>query len=134
VTTATLALALALVVGRSTPVWAALLLLGAIYAVPEGDPAIPAPIYGGGLLLIAEFAFWSLDERAPGRVERGTAAPRLNGILATVATGIAAGAFVLLAAESDVARSPAKTAAGAGAILACIAVLAMLTRSRDTRS
>lgn len=99
--------------------------------VPEGDRAIPAPIYGGALLLIAELAFWSLDELGPGRVEPATATPRLIGILAVVATGVAAGALVLLASESEVARSPARTAAGVGAILACIAVLAALARARD---
>lgn len=106
-------------------------MLGTIYVVPEGDRTTPAPIYGGVLLLIAELAFWSLDERAPGRVEPGTAMPRVIGILAVVATGVAAGALVLLASESDVARSPARTAAGVGAILACVAVLAVLARSRN---
>ena len=83
------------------------------------------------LLLIAELAYWSLDERAAGRIEPGTTTPRLLGILAVVATGIAAAALVLLASESDVARSPARTAAGFGAILACVAVLGTLTRSRN---
>ena len=130
-TTAPLLLSLALLAGRAAPVAAALLLLGAIYVVPEGDRAIPAPIYGGALLLIAELAFWSFDERLPGRVEPGTATPRLLAILGVVVTGVAAGALVLLASESDVARSPARTAAGVGAILACIAVLTALARARN---
>jgi hypothetical protein len=79
-TTAPLLLSLARLAGRAAPVSVALLLLGAIYVVPEGDRAIPAPIYGGALLLIAELAFWSLDERLPGRVEPGTATPRLLAI------------------------------------------------------
>jgi hypothetical protein len=120
----------ALVARRAAAVSVALLLLGTMFVVPEGDRAIPAPIYGGALLLIAELAFWSLDERAPGRVERGTGMPRLIGILAVVATAVAAGALVLLASESEVARSPARTATGIGAILACIAVLAALARAR----
>ena len=45
-----------------------------------------------------------------------------------VAVGIAAGALVLLASETDVARSTGRTAAGLCAILACIAVLAALAR------
>jgi hypothetical protein len=130
-TTAPLLLSLAFLAGRAAPVAAALLLLGAIYVVPEGDRAIPAPIYGGALLLIAELAFWSFDERLPGRVEPGTATPRLLAILGVVVTGVAAGALVLLASESDVARSPARTAAGVGAILACIAVLTALARARN---
>jgi hypothetical protein len=130
-TTAPLLLSLALLAGRPAPVSVALLLLGAIYVVPEGDRAIPAPIYGGALLLIAELAFWSLDEHLPGRVEPGTAMPRLLAILGVVLIGVAAAALVLLASESDVARSPVRTAAGVGAILACIAVLTVLARSRN---
>jgi hypothetical protein len=125
---ATLLLSLALVSGRVTPISVALLLLGAIYVIPEGDRATPAPIYGGALLLTAELAFWSLDERAPGRVEPGTGTTRLVGVLVVMATGVAASALVLLASEADVARSPAGTAAGVGAILACVAVLTALAR------
>ena len=130
-TAAPLVRSLALLAGRAAPVSVALLLLGAIYVVPDGERAIPAPIYGGALLLIAELAFWSLDERLPGRVEPGTATPRLLAILLVVVTSVAAGALVLLASGSDVARSPARTAAGVGAILACIAVLTALARSRN---
>ena len=122
-------LAIALFAGRSWPVCLVLVLLGAIYVLPEGDRAIPAPIYAGALLLIAELAYWSLAERAAGRIEPGTATPRLLGILAVVATGVAGAALVSLASESDVARSPARTAAGVGAILACVAVLGALSRS-----
>jgi hypothetical protein len=124
----------ALLARRATAVSVALLLLATMYVVPEGDRAIPAPIYGGALLLIAELAFWSLDERAPGRVEPGTGMPRLIGILALVATAVGAGALVLLASESEVARSPARTATGIGAILACIAVLAALARARTAHA
>ena len=122
-------LAIALFAGRSWPVGLVLVLLGAIYVVPEGDRAIPAPIYAGALLLIAELAYWSLGERTAGRIEPGTATPRLLGILAVVATGVAGAALVSLASGSDVARSPARTAAGVGAILACVAILGALARS-----
>jgi hypothetical protein len=128
---ATLLLPLALVTGRSTPISIALVLLGAIYIVPEGDRAVPAPMYAGALLLIAELAFWSLDERTPGRVEPGTGTPRLLGVLGVGATGVAASALVLLASEGDLARSPARTAAGVGAVLACVAILTALARSRS---
>jgi hypothetical protein len=128
-----LGLALALLAGRIAPLSVALLLLGAIYVVPDGDRALPAPVYAGLLLLIAELAFWSLDERAPGRVEPGTATPRLLAILGVAAIGVAAGTLVLLAAEPDVPRSPARTAAGVAAILATVAVLAALARAADDR-
>ena len=127
-------LAIALFAGRSWPVCLVLVLLGAIYVVPEGDRAIPAPIYAGALLLIAELAYWSVGDRAAGRIEPGTAPPRLLGILAVVITGVAAATLVLLASDSDVARSPARTAAAVGAILACVAVLGALARSPHPRS
>ena len=55
------------------------------------------------------------------------------GILAVTATGVAAGALVLLASEIDTTRSPAATAAGLAAILGCVAVLAVLVRLRQPR-
>jgi hypothetical protein len=128
-TGATLLLVLALAAGRVAPILLALALLGAIYVVPDGDRATPAPIFAGSLLLIAELAFWSLDERTPGHLEPGTSTPRLLGILAVVVAATAASTLVMLAAEIDMARSPAGTAAGVGAILACVALLAALARS-----
>ena len=130
---ATLLLSLALLAGRAWPVGLVLVLLGTIYVIPEGDRAIPAPIYAGALLLIAELAYWSVGDRAAGRIEPGTAPPRLLGILAVVITGVAAATLVLLASDSDVARSPARTAAAVGAILACVAILGVLARSPHPR-
>jgi hypothetical protein len=122
---------LALTAGRSAAIPFALLLLGAIYVIPDDDRAIAAPIYGGCLLLSAELAYWSLDERVRGRVHPGVAARRLLAILAVTAAAIPAGALVLLAAEADLARSPALTAAGAAAIVACLGLLAALARLRN---
>jgi hypothetical protein len=129
-TAATVLVWLALSTGRSAPIPFALVLLGAIYAIPSGDQAIPAPIYGSGLLVTAELAYWSLDERVRQRVEAGVVMPRLLAILAVAAAAIPASALVLLAAEADVARSPAITAAGAAAAVACIGVLAALAHPR----
>jgi hypothetical protein len=128
---ATLLLSLALAAARSTPIPFALLLLGAMYAIPEGERAIAAPIYGGALLLTAELAYWSLDERLRQRVQAGVFAPRLLGILAVSAAAIPASALALLVAEADVARSPATTAAGAAAVVACVALLTALARVRS---
>jgi hypothetical protein len=127
---ATFLLSLGLTVGRSAAIPFALVLLGAIYVIPHGDRAIAAPIYGAGLLLTAELAYWSLDERIRGRVHPGVAAPRLLAILAVTGAAIAAGALVLIAAEADLGRSPALTAAGAAAIVACIGLLTTLARLR----
>jgi hypothetical protein len=125
---ATLLLSIALGAARFAPIPFALLLLAAIYAIPDGERAIAAPIYGSALLLTAELAYWSLDERVHHRVEPGAFTPRLLAVLAVGAGAIPASALVLLAAEADVTRSPAITAAGAAAIVACVALLAALAR------
>jgi hypothetical protein len=131
---ATVLLSLALAAARSAPIPFALLLLGAIYAIPEGERAITAPIYGSALLLTAELAYWSLDERVRQRVQGGVFAPRLLAILAVSAAAIPPSALVLIAAEADVARSPALTAAAAAAIVACVALLTALARVRSGES
>lgn len=128
---AILLLLVALTAGRTAPIPFALLLLGAIYAIPDGDRAIAAPIYGAGLLLTAELAYWSLDERVRRRVQAGVATPRLLAILAVAAATIPSGALVLIAAEADVSRSPVLTATGAAAIVACIGLLTALARVRS---
>ncbi len=125
----TVILAAALAAGHVTPAFVAVLLLGAIYLIPEGDRALPAPIYAGTLLLTAELALWSLDERERAHVEPGTGMPRLRGILVVAAVGVPAAWLVQLASEADIVRSPAWTAAGAAAILACVAILTALARS-----
>ena len=130
---AILLLSLALTAGRSAPIPFALLLLGAIYAIPHGDRAIAAPIYGSALLLTAELAYWSLDERVRQRVQADVVTPRLLAILAVTAAAIPASALVLIAAEADVARSPALTAAGAAAIVASVGLLTALARRPQRR-
>jgi hypothetical protein len=131
---ATSLLSLALAAARSAPIPFALLLLGAIYAIPHGDRTIAAPIYSSALLLTAELAYWSLDERVHQRAQADVVTPRLLAILAVSAAAIPASALVLIAAEADVPRSPAITAAGAAAIVACIALLTALARLRSGES
>jgi hypothetical protein len=128
---ATVLLALALAAARPAPIPIALLLLVAIYASPDGGGAIAAPIYASGLLLTAELAYWSLDERDRLRAQAGVFTPRLLAILAVAAAAIPPSALVMLVAEADVARSPATTGAGAAAAVACIALLTALARARD---
>jgi hypothetical protein len=131
---ATLLLSLALAAARSVPIPFALLLLGAIYTMPDGERAIAAPIYGSALLLTAELAYWSLDERVRHRVHAGAFMPRLVAILAVSAAAIPPSALALIAAEADVTRSPAITAAGAAAVIGCLALLAALARVRTDES
>jgi hypothetical protein len=114
---------------RSEAIPIALLLLGALHVISTGDGSIGTVIYGSGLLLTAELAYWSVDEHGR-RVQPGLFAPRLLAILAVVAAAIPASLLVLAAAAIDIPRSETSTAAGATAIVACVALLAAMARRR----
>jgi hypothetical protein len=126
---AVLLLALALGTGRSAPIPFALLLLGAVYVIPEGERAIPAPLYGPGLLLCAELAYWSLEWRLVQRVHGDVVTPRLLAVIGVAAASVPTGTLVLLAGESGLGRSAALTAAAALAIVAGAGLLVLLARS-----
>ena len=123
-------LGLGLSTRRSEAIPIALLLLGALHVISDGDRSIGTVIYGSGLLLTAELAYWSIDEHGRRPVEPGVFAPRLLAILAVVAAAIPASVLVHVAADIDISRSPASTAAGATAIVACVALLAAMARRR----
>jgi hypothetical protein len=123
-------LGLGLFARRSEAIPIALLLLGALHVIPDGDRSIRTVIYGSCLLLTAELAYWSIDEHGHRPVQPTVFAPRLLTILAAVAAAIPASALVQLAADIDIPRSQASTAAGATAIAACIALLAAMARRR----
>jgi hypothetical protein len=125
----------ALAAAHSAPIPIALLLLGAVYAIPDDDRAAAAPIFASALLLTAELAYWSLDERLCVRLHAGVLMPRLLAILALAAAAIPASTLVLVTAEAGVGRSAATTAAGGAAIVACIALLTSMIRpgARSTR-
>jgi hypothetical protein len=116
---------------RTAMVPSALVLLGAVFAIPEGGHGVWTPLYGAGLLLCAELAYWSLESRVDQRVHGDVVTPRLAAILLVTALSVAAGAVVLLAAEADVGRSPATTAAAALAIVASAGLLVLLTAGRQ---
>ena len=127
---AILFLGLGLSTRRSGAIPIALLLLGALHVISDGDQSIGTVIDGGCLLLVAELAYWSIDEHGRRPVEPGVFAPRLLAILAVVTVAIPASLLVHLAADTDIPRSPTSTAAGATAIVACVALLAAMARGR----
>lgn len=127
---AILFLGLGLSTRRSEAILIALLLLGALHVNQVGDRSIGTVIYGSCLLLTAELAYLSIDEHGHRPVQPGVFAPRLLAILAVVAAAIPACVLVHLVAAIDIPRSHASTAAGATAIVACVALLAAIARRR----
>jgi len=127
---AILLLGLGLSMRRPAAIPSALLVLGALHVIPHGGLSIGTVIYGSGLLLTGELAYWSIDEHGRRPVEPEVFVPRLLAILVVVGAGIPASLAVYLAAGVDVSRSTASTAAGATAIVACVALLAAMARRR----
>jgi hypothetical protein len=131
---AILLLALGLSTRRSAAIPGVVLLLGASHVIADGGRSLDTVVYGSGLLLTAELAYWSIDEHGRRPVEPGVFAPRLLAILAVVAVGIPASLVVYVAADVDITRSTASTAAGATAIVACLVLLAAMARRRVNSS
>jgi hypothetical protein len=119
---AVLLLAAAVVFARWWPVPLALVNFGLLYAL--SDTGLPAPLVGGALLLAAELASWSIDERIRIRTEPGVLAARARAIGWVVAAGTAASAVVLAVAEIGASRSTLFTLVGALAAVGCLRLLA----------
>jgi hypothetical protein len=107
-----LALTAAIVLGWSPFVPLSLGLLGAAYAtrLALDDPSLDtgAPLFGAGLLLTAELAYWSLEERDGAVAEPGEQLRRLALVVGLALGALAAGAGLL--AIADVAAAAAAAA------------------------
>lgn len=132
---AALVLALGLVLGRPRLVSLALVLLGGLYALYLGVDHPPldvsAPAFAAGLLVAAELAYWSLDERAHVPVDRGEALRR-TGVVAALGVGaLVLGAALLALADAARTRGLAVDLVGAAAAVALLLSLAALARRRE---
>jgi fucose 4-O-acetylase-like acetyltransferase len=127
------ALGVAVALGWSVLVPASLVIVSGVYAVQltvddAGLDASVAP-FAAGLYLTAEFAYWSLEERAmlngdPGEGLRRLAIVAMLGITAFVVA-------VVLVALADVVRARGLALDLLGAAAAASALLAVLLAARD---
>jgi len=103
-------------------------LLGAQQAVwlARGPDALDAwtPLYAGAFLLVAELAWWSLEQRVPAWAERGMALRRLVTVLFACTGGCVIAALVVIAAGL-----PIHELAGVLAATAALAVVAAVART-----
>ncbi len=129
---ALLALVAALVLGWSVLIPLALGLLGAAYATHLGldDPSLDAtaPLFGAGLLLTAELAYWSLEERARVVSEPGEPLRRLGLLLVLAIVALGAGAGLLAVADLARAGGLALDLLGAAAAAAALFVFVVVAR------
>jgi hypothetical protein len=132
-------LALALLLGGLALRWSAALavgvaLLGAQQAVrlALGPDSLDSwtPLFAGGLLLVAELAWWSLEPRVPAWSQPGLAARRVGTVLLACAGACVVSAVVLVAAGVPLSGGFGLELAGVVAATGALAVVAWLARSR----
>ena len=123
-------MSVALLTARTAPIPLALALLMGLYVLPEGERAVWAPLFGVGLLLCSELAYWSLESGVAQRVYGDVVTPRLVAVAGVAGASLPAAALVMLAAEADVGRSPAVTAVAALALAGCAGLLFALVTAR----
>lgn len=132
---ALLALVGAIVLGWSSLVSVSLLLLGAAYAthLAADDPALDvrAPLVAAGLLVTAELAYWSLEEREEIRAERGESLRHLGVVTLLALGGLVAGSALLAVADLARADGLAIDLLGAAAAAGALLVVVLYARRTD---
>jgi len=132
---AIVALVAALVLGWSSLVPAALLLLGGMYgaelAIDDAPLDAATPLVAAGLLVTAELGYWAIEEREPVRADPGEGLRRVA-FVAVVGLGALLVASLLLALV-DVVRAGglAIDLIGAAAAAAALLAVVVFTRRRD---
>jgi hypothetical protein len=87
-----------------------------------------APIYGAGLLLVAELAYWSIERRVPGPPREGLIFRRATLVVAACVAAGGVGGLILAMAELSVRGGLWLEALGVAAAVGSIALLARLAR------
>jgi hypothetical protein len=88
------------------------------------------PLYGAGLLLAAELAWWSIEPRVPSWSQHGMAFRRAGMVTAACAAGSVLSALVVLAAGAPLHGGVGLELVGVVAATACLGVVAAVARSR----
>jgi hypothetical protein len=125
-------LAASLVFGWARLVPLSLGLLGAAYALylSVDDPPLDAaaPAFAAGLLVTAELAYWSLEERDPVRAERGETLRRIAVVAAEGVVALVLGGGLLALADAARTQGLAIDLLGAAAAAAALLSLARAAR------
>jgi hypothetical protein len=86
------------------------------------------PVYAAGLLLTAELAWWSIEQRVPAWSQPGVVLRRIAVIVGLCAAGAALAAMIVVAAGSPLEGGVALELVGVVAAVAALAVVAVLAR------
>jgi hypothetical protein len=132
------ALVLALVSGWSALVPLSLALAGAAYGVQLALDDAPldagAPLVAAGLLVAAELAYWSLEERDRVPGDPGQGLRRVAFVAASGVGALLVGALLLALVDSVHARGLALDVAGAFAAAAALTVILLAASGRGRSS
>ena len=124
----------AIVLGWSSVVPAALVLLGGAYAVHLAldDPALDtrAPLLAAVLLLAAELAYWSLEESQKVRTEAREQLRHLAVVVLLALAGLLVGAVLLAVADVARTRGLAVDLLGVAAAASALILLVLVARQR----
>jgi hypothetical protein len=88
------------------------------------------PLYAGGLLLVAELAWWSNEPRVTSWSEGGVGLRRAGTVLSTCAGAAVVSALVVLAAGAPLRGGLALELVGVLAAMAALGVVACVARTR----
>ena len=112
-------------------------LVGAAYAIhlAADDPSLDAraALLGAGLLLTAELAYWSLEERDRVAAEPGEPFRRLGLLLALALAALGAGIALLIVADAVRTGGLAVDLVGAAAAAAALLVVVLFARRSPGR-
>ena len=111
--------------------WPLVVVAGA-YAWTLGDGRIDqwAPLYAGGLLAVAELAYWSVEARGRALDAARLSERRVLLIAAVALLAVAASGLVLAATSFRIGSGVATDLLGVAAAVAALAVVAALARPR----
>jgi len=109
-----------------------LVVLAGMYAwtLGGGDVDQWAPLYAGGLLLVAELAYWSTELRGRAQDAERLTERRIVLIVTLALLGVGASGLVLAATSVPIGSGVAVDLIGVGAAVAALAVVARLARPR----
>ena len=132
------ALVAALVRGWTPLVPFSLVALGTLYAAQlavDDEPLdTAAPVFAAGLLLTAELAYWSLEERSGIEADRGEVSRRLALVAALGVVTLLVTATLLVLVDLVRARGLAVDLAGALAAAAALISIVLVARGRTRGS
>ncbi len=133
---ALVALVAGLVSGKTALVPLALVLVGGIYAAELVAHDAPldaaAPVFAAGLLVAAELAYWSLDERPRIREERGDGWRHLAQIACLGVVALLSSAVLLGTADVVRVRGVGVDVAGAAAAALALLTIVLFARGRGS--